>query len=96
MPGDGLPAIDLLESTHEFPGPYVFKMIGRTEDGFAARVVAGIREEMASEADPPFSVRHTAHGGHVCVTVTPVMQTAWQVLGVYRRMRKLSGLVMLW
>ena len=42
-----LPSIELLEATHEFPGPYIFKAIGRVENGFAARVVAAVREELA-------------------------------------------------
>ena len=42
-----LPAIELLESTHQFPGPYMFKVIGRVDNGFVARVVAAVREELA-------------------------------------------------
>ena len=35
-----LPPIELLERTHHFPGPYMFKFIGKVENGFVARVVA--------------------------------------------------------
>ena len=52
-----LPSIELLENTHTFPGPYMFKVIGRVENGFAARVVAAVREELAAEFDPPFRTR---------------------------------------
>jgi putative lipoic acid-binding regulatory protein len=91
-----LPAIELLESTHKFPGPYVFKVIGRVENGFAARVVAAVREELAVSMDPPFRVREAVGGRHVSVTLEPTVQTAQQVLAVYRRIRKLAGLVVLW
>ena len=91
-----LPAIDLLESTHSFPGPYMFKVIGKAEKGFIARTVAAIREELAAEVDPPYSVRETAGGRHVAVTVQPTLQSAQQVLNVYGRLRLLTGLVMLW
>jgi len=91
-----LPAIELLESTHVFPGRYMFKVIGRAEHGFAARVVAAIREELAEVADPPFRTRETAGGRHVSVTVEPTVQTAQQVIAVYRRVQKITGLVMLW
>ena len=54
-----LPSIELLESTHHFPCAYVFKVIGKSEGGFAARVVNAVRQELASDVDPPFSLRHT-------------------------------------
>jgi putative lipoic acid-binding regulatory protein len=74
----------------------MFKVIGRSDNGFAARVVAAVRDELNEPADPPFRVRETAHGRHVSVTVTPTVQTAQQVLDVYRRIRTMTGLVMLW
>jgi uncharacterized protein len=91
-----LPAIELLEATHQFPGPYMFKAIGRSENGFVARAVAAVREELAGAIDPPFSVREAVGGRHVSVTVTPDVRSAYDVLAIYRRMRALAGLVMLW
>jgi putative lipoic acid-binding regulatory protein len=91
-----LPAIELLESTHQFPGPYMFKVIGRVDNGFVARVVAAVREELAENVDPPFSVREAVGGRHVAVTLQPRLQSAHQVLAVYRRVRSLAGLVLLW
>jgi putative lipoic acid-binding regulatory protein len=91
-----LPAIDLLEATHRFPGPYMFKAIGRSENGFAARAVAAVRDALAEATDPPFRVREAVGGRHVAVTVTADVQTAVQVLAVYRRLRALVGLVVLW
>ncbi|HEY1860896.1 MAG TPA: DUF493 domain-containing protein [Gemmataceae bacterium] len=91
-----LPAIELLESTHQFPGPYMFKAIGRSENGFIARAIAAVRDELAEPIDPPFSVREAVGGRHVSVTVTADVKTAYQVLAVYKRMRTLVGLVMLW
>ncbi len=90
-----LPAVELLESTHDFPGPYIFKVIGRVENGFIARVVAAVRDELRGAEDPPFSVRQTAGGKHVAVTLEPIVQTAEQVLALYRRLRLTVGLVML-
>ena len=37
-----MPAIELLEATHRFPGKFMFKVIGRADQGFAARVVAAV------------------------------------------------------
>jgi putative lipoic acid-binding regulatory protein len=89
-----LPAHELLEQTHQFPGPYTFKVIGRVENGFAARVVAAVRDELAASVDPPFRCRETAGGRHVAVTVEPLVQTSHEVLAVYRRIRQVTGLVM--
>jgi uncharacterized protein len=89
-------AIELLEANHTFPGPYLFKVIGRHEKGFVARVVAAVRDEMAEPTDPPYKIRESAGGRHVSVSVEPVMQTPQQVLAVYRRIQGIAGLVILW
>jgi putative lipoic acid-binding regulatory protein len=88
-------SIELLEKTHRFPGPYMFKAIGRVENGFMARVVAAVRDELADPVDPPYKFREAAGGRHVSVTLEPTVQTADQVLAVYRRIRTVRGLVML-
>lgn len=93
---DDSQTLELLEATHEFPGPYMFKVIGTVEDGFAARVVAAVRDELEDQFDPPHQVRHTASGRHVSITLEPRVLTATQVLGVYRRVRQLAGVVMVW
>ncbi len=93
---DDLPSVELLESTHCFPGVYMFKAIGRVEDGFAARVVAAVREELAEDVDPPYKLQQTASGRFVSVTLEPTVTTGSQVLAVYRRIRETEGLVMLW
>ncbi len=93
----GEPAtIALLESTHTFPGPYVFKVIGRTDLGFVARAVAAVRDELGDAEDPPYRVREAVGGRHIAVTLEPVVASARQVLAVYRRLSQLVGLVMLW
>ena len=91
-----LPAIELLESTHTFPGPYIFKVIGRSERGFVARAVAAVRDTLACAVDPPYKTREARGGQHIAVTLEPEVQSAWQVLAVYRRLRAMAGLVMLW
>jgi uncharacterized protein len=90
------PALDLLTSSHTFPGPYTFKVIGKSEGGFLARTVAAVREELAQEIDPPFKVREAKGGRHIAVTLEPQIERADQVLAVYRRLSAMAGLVMLW
>jgi len=89
------PTLDLLETTHVFPCAYLFKIIGKADQGFLARVVAVVRDELASESDPPYHVREAVGGRHVAVTLEPVVQSAQQVLAIYRRLGLLDGLVML-
>jgi putative lipoic acid-binding regulatory protein len=91
-----LPSVELLESAHRFPGPYMFKVIGSTDNGFLARTVAAVREEVAAPVDPPFRCKHTPGGRHVAITLELTMQTAEQVRDVYRRLLKLTGLILLW
>jgi len=87
-------SIELLESTHRFPCPYMFKVIGRFENGFVARVVAAVREALDHSTDPPYKVRQSAGGRHISVTLEPVVQTGREVLAVYKRIRNMQGLVM--
>jgi putative lipoic acid-binding regulatory protein len=90
-----LPTIQLLEQTHAFPCPFLMKVIGKSDQGFMARVIAVVREELAVETDPPFRVREAVGGRHVAVTVEPTVQSAQQVLAIYRRLGALKGLVMM-
>jgi putative lipoic acid-binding regulatory protein len=90
---DNLPSAELLDQTHEFPGPYTFKAIGRPDGGFVARIVAAIREELENDVDPPYRVRETAAGRHVAVTIEPQVQSAWDVLAVYQRLGQVDGVM---
>lgn len=90
------PPVELLESYHTFPGPYIFKVIGKSEGGFLARAVAAVREELAQDTDPPFSIRESKGGRHIAVTLEPQVASAGQVLAVYRRLSVMVGLVMMW
>lgn len=92
---DVLPTIELLEKTHQFPCPYMFKAIGKAENAFVSRVVAAVREELASAQDPPYTFRQAQGGRHVAVTLEPNVQTPQQVIAIYRRMRAIAGLVMM-
>lgn len=91
-----MPALELLQSAHRFPGPYTFKVIGRAERGFLARTVAAVRDALEAERDPPYRTRETAGGKHIAITLEPQVATAQQVLDVYKRLSGTVGLVMLW
>lgn len=90
---DNLPSAELIDSTHVFPGPYTFKVIGRPAEGFVARIVAAVREELEGDVDPPYKTRETAAGRHVAVTLEPQVRNAWEVLAVYQRLSQVRGIV---
>ena len=88
-------SVELLNDTHAFPCVFVFKVIGRVENGFAARVVAAVRDELGEATDPPYRFRESVGGRHVSVTLEPTVQTVHQVLAVYRRIKAQAGLVLM-
>lgn len=87
--------LDVVRQTHQFPCAYTFKAIGHDTDGFTARVIAAVREQLGQEVDPPFTTRSTAGGKHIAVTVEPTVQTAEEVVAVYQRLQGVVGIVML-
>lgn len=90
-----LPPKDLLEKMHAFPGKFVFKAIGKSEDDFAQRVVAVVRSALQHEFDPPHEIRTTSGGRHTAVTIEPWVESSAQVIDVFAAIRDLEGLVML-
>ena len=84
---------ELLEKQHTFPGPYTFKFIGKAADDFAGRVIAVVRAALGAAEDPPHVVRPSAQGGHVSITLTPVVSTPDEILAVYERVGKVDGLL---
>lgn len=92
---NSLPSVELLENTHVFPCTFMFKIIGKSDEGFVARALSAVRSQLEVEVDPPFRVRHTAGGRHVSITLEPHVQNAWEVIGIYQAIQSLSGLVCL-
>jgi putative lipoic acid-binding regulatory protein len=92
---DHRPSVELLESTHFFPGVYTIKAIGRAEDDFEKRVVDAVLAHLAARSDLDYSVRATPGGRHVAVTLDITVQTAEQVRSIYAEVRDLEGLTLL-
>ncbi|MCP4170104.1 MAG: DUF493 domain-containing protein [Fuerstiella sp.] len=90
-----LPSIEVLEAHHSFPGPYMFKVIGVADDRFTGRVVEQVRDELGLDQDPPYTLRNTAKGNHVAITLEPECESPQQVLTIYNRLTGLDGMVML-
>ncbi len=92
---DYLPSIELLEATHRFPGPFMFKVVGRSDENFAGRVIAAVRVQLGDDNEPAFSIRKTANGIHSCVTIEPEVPSAAAVVEIYAQLRGVDGVMML-
>jgi uncharacterized protein len=92
---DHRPSLELLESTHFFPGVYQIKAIGMTQDGFEERLVRAVAEELATPSELDYSVRTTPGGRHAAVTLDITVQNAEQVRRIYARIREIEGLTLL-
>ena len=62
---DHRPSVDLLESTHFFPGVYQIKAIGKAEGDFERRVVDAVVSLLPAASDLDYSVRVTPGGRHI-------------------------------
>ena len=91
----GLPSVDILESNHEFPCAYTFKVIGVSDGVFTGRVISAVRDELKLEVDPPFRFRTTKNGKHIAITLEPVCDSAQQVIAIYSRLTGMDGIIML-
>jgi uncharacterized protein len=92
---DHRPSVELLESTHFFPGVYQIKAIGRAADEFEQRVVSVVVSHLAAASDLDYSVRTTPGGRHVAITLDISVQTAEQVRAIYAEIRDVQGLTLL-
>ncbi len=92
---DHRPSIELLESTHPFPGVYQIKAIGRSDDDFETRVVSAVCSVLPARSDLDYSVRITPGGRHVALTLDITVQNAEQVRAVYAEINEVPGLTLL-
>lgn len=92
---DHRPSVDLLESTHPFPGTYTIKAIGSAEGGFELRVVEAVTAHLPAASDLEHSSRETRGGRHVAVTLHVTVQNAEQVRAIYAALQAVDGLTLL-
>jgi uncharacterized protein len=92
---DYRPSIELLESTHPFPGVYQIKAIGRADDDFESRIVEAVCSVLPARSDLDHSVRTTPGGRHVALTLDVSVQNAEQVRAIYAEIKEVPGLTLL-
>jgi uncharacterized protein len=86
--------MQLIEEMHEFPGPYMLKVIGRTGGTFEADVMATTREVLELDVDPEHSKKMTPNGKHISLTLDFVVQSIDQLETLFERIKKIDDVVM--
>jgi uncharacterized protein len=88
------PSLELLKSTHQFPGPYTFKVIGEHLNSFPERVIEPALRAGGENIQPRHTVRETDSGKHIAVTLEVRAENAETVLKIYEELVKLKGAIL--
>lgn len=88
--------LHLLESTHSFPGTYMFKVVGYQRNDFVERVLDAAREVIGGAIPVEYRTRATDSGRHISVTLEPFVDDSDQVLEIYEQLRDVDDVIMYW
>lgn len=88
------PPLELLKSTHKFPGAYTFKVIGEHQNSFPERVVEAALRGAGANIHPRHTVRETDSGKHIAVTLEVRVENAEAVIRIYEELVKLKGAIL--
>ncbi|MBA2663534.1 MAG: DUF493 domain-containing protein [Bradymonadaceae bacterium] len=83
--------LDKLKAVHEFPGSYVFKVIGTNSPEFISRVVQAAVIVLGEPSEISISTRESSGGKHLSVTLTVEVHEAEAVLDIYELLRVVEG-----
>ena len=90
-----LPALELLNNMHSFPGPFVFKVIGDAHDDFVGDALTLAMSPLHHSREVNYTSRTTSGGRHMAVTLTIQIESAQEVHLVYEKLLTMSGLRLL-
>lgn len=82
--------LERLQDVHDFPGPFMFKVIGGNSDDFVAQVVQAVINVLG-DVEPQIKTRESSGGKHVSVTVDVTVQSAEAVVDVYAAFQGVKG-----
>ena len=84
----------LLESQHDFPGPYTIKVIFPSEPALSEAILAAVATEtgIAVPSQEP-SMRSSSGGKFLSMSVTFDLSQAEEVLAIYRVLGSLENVV---
>ena len=84
-------SLEVLRQVHDFPGPYVFKIIGENTPDFIARVVQAAVIILGPKVAPQVATRQSSGGKHQSITLTVRVADAERVLDLYDVLGKVGG-----
>lgn len=87
-----LPNIELINSQHSFPGPYIFKIIGDNREEFLADALSLALTTLGEDREFSHTTRASKGGNHLAVTLSIVLNNAGEVHAVYESLLKLPGI----
>ena len=87
--------MQLIEDTHDFPGPYMLKVIGRTDGTFEADVLAVTRDVLKLAGEPTHSKKNTPNGKHISLTLDVVVESVEQLEQLFTRIKEVDDVVMM-
>lgn len=87
--------LQALNELHQFPGEFMFKVIGENTPEFLAHVVQVAVTVLGPGVAPAVTTRESSHGRHQAVTMVVQVPSAEGVLEVYAGLRGLAGVKML-
>lgn len=93
--GDRQSSLEVLRQVHEFPGPFVFKVIGENTPDFLARVVQAVVVVAGPTTLPAVRTRQSSGGKHQSVTLTVRVKSAEGVLDIYEFLGCIDGVRLL-
>lgn len=88
-------ALRLLEQHHQFPGDYMFKVIGFAGAGFEDCVRQAAQSVLGPLEDAALRSRPSRGGRYVSVTLEVEVAHAQEVLAIYAALRQVQGVVVL-
>lgn len=104
-PTENIPSRESLEATHAFPGTYLIKAVGPNAPAFRAAVEKAVlsgepgsvtaEDGSALTTAHRVSVRESASGAHVSVSVEALFPDAGAVQEAYRRLQSVPGILLI-
>jgi putative lipoic acid-binding regulatory protein len=85
---------DLLESTHDFPCEYLWKIFALHRDSLEAEAFAAAFRVLRHDTIRTRTSRASS-GRNLCVTIEAHVEDAQQVIDVYAELRRIDGLRMM-
>lgn len=83
--------LETLRQVHQFPGIYVFKIIGENTPDFFARVLQSAIIVMGPQSMPEVTTRDSSGGKHQSVTLRIAVDSPEQVLDLYEAFATVVG-----